>query len=171
MQLTLDATRRTHHVASRSVIECEPGPAKTRRAPSRFCRDARSMVIYDYGTPLVATGVRLQDIAAPCVSSRKRDLDHTWQGVRLRKVVTQGYVTSGNVTFLTLRLGTWLQPPCKLRQCHLPDLAGTTQLKPGYTTSVISKFEVTGTPVATSARDGRGATTCTRSATLACTAG
>ena len=26
-----------------------PGPAKTRRAPSRLCRDARSMVIYDYG--------------------------------------------------------------------------------------------------------------------------
>ena len=27
----------------------EPGPAKTRRAPSRLCRDARSIVIYDYG--------------------------------------------------------------------------------------------------------------------------
>ena len=28
----------------RLVIECDPGPAKTRRAPSRLCRDARSMV-------------------------------------------------------------------------------------------------------------------------------
>ena len=41
------------------------------------------------------------------------------------------------------------QPPCNLRQCHIPDLAGTTQLQPGYTTSVMSEFEVTGTPVAT----------------------
>ena len=49
MQLTLHATRRTHHGASRLVIDCEPGPAKTRRAPSRLCRYARSMVIYDYG--------------------------------------------------------------------------------------------------------------------------
>ena len=49
MQLTLHATRRTHYGASRLVVDCEPGPAKTRRAPSRLCRDARSMVIFDYG--------------------------------------------------------------------------------------------------------------------------
>ena len=36
-------------VYPRLVVDCEPGPAKTRRAPSRLCRDARSMVIYDYG--------------------------------------------------------------------------------------------------------------------------
>ena len=37
----------------------QPGPAKTRRAPSRLCRDARSMVIYDYG---------MQDYEYPSIS-------------------------------------------------------------------------------------------------------
>ena len=44
MQLILHATRRTHDVTSRLVMECEPGPARTSHAPSRLCRDSRSMV-------------------------------------------------------------------------------------------------------------------------------
>ena len=41
MQLTLHATRRTPHGASRLVLAMSPWSVETRRAPSRHCRDAR----------------------------------------------------------------------------------------------------------------------------------
>ena len=41
MQLTLHATRRTPHGASRLVLAMSAWSVKTRRAPSRHCRDAR----------------------------------------------------------------------------------------------------------------------------------
>ena len=41
MQLTLHATRRTPHGASRLVQAMSAWSVKTRRAPSRHCRDAR----------------------------------------------------------------------------------------------------------------------------------
>ena len=40
MQLTLHATRRTPHGASRLVLAMSAWSVKTRRAPSRHCRDA-----------------------------------------------------------------------------------------------------------------------------------
>ena len=49
MQLILRATRRTHHGPSRLVIDCDPSPVKTRRAPSRLRTDVRSLVSYGYG--------------------------------------------------------------------------------------------------------------------------
>ena len=41
MQLTLDATHRTPHGASRLVLAISAWSVKIRRAPSRHCRDAR----------------------------------------------------------------------------------------------------------------------------------
>ena len=41
MQLTLHATRRTPHGASRLVLAMSAWSVKTRRAPFRYCRDAR----------------------------------------------------------------------------------------------------------------------------------
>ena len=41
MQLTLHATRRTHHGASRLVLAMSAWSVKTRRAPSRRCKGAR----------------------------------------------------------------------------------------------------------------------------------
>ena len=49
MQLTLHTTRRTHHGVSDLVVDCEAGPAKTRRARSRLCWNAGSMVLPLYG--------------------------------------------------------------------------------------------------------------------------
>ena len=40
MQLTIHATRRTPHGASRLVLEMSAWSVKARRAPSRHCRDA-----------------------------------------------------------------------------------------------------------------------------------
>ena len=42
MQLTVYATRRSPHGASRSVLAMSPCSVKTRRAPSRHCSDARA---------------------------------------------------------------------------------------------------------------------------------
>ncbi|CAM9601579.1 unnamed protein product [Sphacelaria rigidula] len=66
MQLTLHATRRAHHGTSRLVIECEPGPAKTCRAPCRLRRNARSMVISTPPSPVppgesVVSGLKSQE--------------------------------------------------------------------------------------------------------------
>ena len=47
MQLTLHATRRTPHGASRLVLAMSAWSVKTRRAQSRHCRDAR---VYDHMT-------------------------------------------------------------------------------------------------------------------------
>ena len=44
MQLTLHATRRTPHGASRFVLASSAWSVKARRAPSRHCRDARVYV-------------------------------------------------------------------------------------------------------------------------------
>ena len=41
MQLTLHETRRTPHGASRLVLAMSAWSLKTRRAPSRHCKDAR----------------------------------------------------------------------------------------------------------------------------------
>ena len=41
MQLTLQATRRTPHGASRLVLAMSAWLVKTRRTPSRYCKDAR----------------------------------------------------------------------------------------------------------------------------------
>ena len=41
MQLTLHATRPTSHGASRVVLAMSAWSVKTRRAPSRHCKDAR----------------------------------------------------------------------------------------------------------------------------------
>ena len=48
MQLTLHATRRTHHGASRLVIDCEPGPAKPGVLRPGFV-GTRGQWSYDYG--------------------------------------------------------------------------------------------------------------------------
>ena len=50
MQLTLQATRRTPHGASRFVLAMSAWWVKTRRAPSGHCRDAR---VYGYTTTAV----------------------------------------------------------------------------------------------------------------------
>ena len=47
MQLTLHATRRIPHGASRLVIAMSAWSVETRRAPSRHCRVAR---VYDHTT-------------------------------------------------------------------------------------------------------------------------
>ena len=49
MQLTLLATRRTPHGASRLVLAMSAWSVKIRRAPSRHCRDARVHAWHDYG--------------------------------------------------------------------------------------------------------------------------
>ena len=61
MQLTLHATRRTPHDASRLVLAMSAWSAKTRRAPSRHSRDARvyghtTTVVHDMSTPAPHTG-------------------------------------------------------------------------------------------------------------------
>ena len=61
MQLTLHATRRIHHDASKSlVVAISAWPVKTRRAPPRHYRDARvyghtttAMYDHEYPPPLV----------------------------------------------------------------------------------------------------------------------
>ena len=47
MQLTLHATRRTPHGVARLVLAMSAWSVKTRRAPSRHCRDAR---VYGHAT-------------------------------------------------------------------------------------------------------------------------
>ena len=48
MQLTLHTTRRTPHGTSYFVQETSAWSVKTRRAPSRHCRDAREEWLYDF---------------------------------------------------------------------------------------------------------------------------
>ena len=57
MQLTLHATRRTLHGASRLVLAVYAWSVKTRHTPSRHCRDARvyghtTTAMHDMSTPL-----------------------------------------------------------------------------------------------------------------------
>ena len=65
MRLTLHATRRTPHGASRLVLAMSSWSVKTRRAPSRHCSDARGLWSYDCGyawheyTPPPYYGARL----------------------------------------------------------------------------------------------------------------
>ena len=49
MQLGLRATRRTPHAASRLLLAISTWPVKTRRAPSRHCRDVWVLCSYDCG--------------------------------------------------------------------------------------------------------------------------
>ena len=68
MQLTVDETRRTPHDASRLVQAMSAWSVKTRRAPSRHCRDARV-----YGHPTTA----MRDIEyppLPCMALRLRPM-------------------------------------------------------------------------------------------------
>ena len=62
MRLTLHATRRAHYMASRLVIECDPGRAKTRRAPPRHCRGEHPMGL------VASSGNETVQPASNCVS-------------------------------------------------------------------------------------------------------
>ena len=62
MQLTLHATRRSPHGASRLVRAMSTWLAKTRRAPSRHCWDARvcdhkTSAVHDMSTPTLTPGI------------------------------------------------------------------------------------------------------------------
>ena len=62
MQLTLHATRRTPHGASRLVLAISAWSVKTRHAPSRHCRDAR---VYGHTT----TDMHDNEHTSPATSS------------------------------------------------------------------------------------------------------
>ena len=66
-QLTLHATRRTPHGASRLVLAMYAWSVKTRHAPSRHCRDARvyghtTTAMHDVNTPPLPSPALAEDV-------------------------------------------------------------------------------------------------------------